>query len=373
MAARCRRSAVVVSIALVVLVGALLVSHRPAAAVLVAIRKDGDTVLPRAQDAKRPTAAVLPPILSQQPLTPPQQQPQQQQQAALEEEDRNPATNTHRAEAYINFNAATRRVQRPWHEFKRVWLHVGSHADPLISVDPDTVTIAVEPDAFVAASIPPHPQLHVLIAAVGNVSAVAPFHVYNKGLSSSLGTATPRMVDVFTNEGGGRAVPDASFLVPVLPLADLLRYVEHTVRLPVQLMLTDMQGMDFSAVTSAAAAVPALFSAIQNLITEASCGRLSPSYTGLHNHVDYDWIPFMRAHGGYYIKPHRAVGSSGHPQLMCTYIGESDLYWQAVTAPVGLADLRRVSRNGTVEPIVFGDGPLLNMATTIFPDAGPRP
>lgn len=294
-----------------------------------------------------------------------------QPQAQAPPPDLNPATDAGSAAAYANFNAAARSVPRPWHEFRRVWLHVGSHADPLISVDADTVTIAVEPDAYVAARIPPHPQLHVLVAAVGNVSSVATFHVYNKGLSSSLGTAAERMVEVFAAEGGGGA--GASFLVPVLPLADLLRFVATEVRLPVQLMLTDMQGMDFSSVTAAAAAVPALFGAVHNLVTEASCGALPGSYTGLQNHVDHDWIPFMRAHGGFYIKPHRAAGASGLPELMCTRIGETDLYWQNAGAPVGLAALRHVARDGAAEPVIIGDGPLLDMATTVFPSPPPRP
>lgn len=244
--------------------------------------------------------------------------------------------------AAVNFatHNAKRAQQRHWSSFKNLWLHVGSHADPIISADPDTLTIAVEPDPFTAARIPFHPRVQVLVSAFGNSSSVAEFHTYHEGLSSSLGTATPAMRDLFTYLDGEFA--DFALLVPVLPLATLLRFLAQKTH--IQLLLTDMQGMDFSAVSSAALELPEVFSSIDAMSFEADC-RGKSSYNGLANSIENEWIPFMSSTGNFVVLSH-GVSPSGMPSLDCSSIGETDMFWQNTRATVPFQSLRTLTGKG---------------------------
>lgn len=212
-----------------------------------------------------------------------------------------------------------------WRRFTKVWIHVGSHVDPVMSADEDTLTIAVEPDPSTAALIPRHPRLTVLVAAVGNASAVAEFHRYNLGLSSSLGVAQEHMLPFFDGSHKMDGV-----LVPVVPLEDVLAAVPAD--MDIQLLVSDMQGMDFHAVSSAPRAALAR---VGYLVAETNCaGAHKPSYDGLANDVQAQWWPYMQALGVFQLQPH-AFMPDNTPVVVCKTYGETDLVWRNRARPSG--------------------------------------
>lgn len=171
---------------------------------------------------------------------------------------------------------------------RRVWLNIGSHIDPPVSPNEDTMTIAVEPVLSIAAKIRPHPRVFVLPCAISDRVGVAPFYAYNDGLSSSLNLANEDAPDLMNWKT--KALPDdipAVSLVPVLTLRHLLDAIPRHIE--IELIKTDMQGHDLAAIKSAGlAARRAKF-----IHHEASCDNRT-SYAGAPaNDAELDWVAYM--------------------------------------------------------------------------------
>jgi hypothetical protein len=160
-------------------------------------------------------------------------------------------------------------------------INIGSNLDPIVPLNPCSVAIALEP--VVASQIPPHPGLFVVPAAVTGNSPVnlAPIHLYNKdGVSSSLNTPAK---EAFWNKNKLR---DGNILlVPTLSFSSLLQSFSSY---PIDFVLTDMQGLDFEAVSSAGN----LLLAVKRLKTEVNKDQVR-TYTGPRNDFCKDWLPYM--------------------------------------------------------------------------------
>lgn len=171
---------------------------------------------------------------------------------------------------------------------RRVWLNIGSHIDPPVSPNEDTMTIAVEPVLSIAANITKHPRLLVLPCAISDRVGIAPFYAYNDGLSSSLNLANEAAPDLmgWKSKALPSDIPSVA-LVPVVTLRHLLDAIPRHIE--IELIKTDMQGHDLAAIKSAGlAARRAKF-----IHHEASCDNRT-SYAGApQNDAELDWIAYM--------------------------------------------------------------------------------
>lgn len=168
-----------------------------------------------------------------------------------------------------------------------VIINIGSNVDPILPrpIDgPCTTAIAFEPIAY--TFIPPHPALRVVPAAVtgGNRGAIAAMHTYNKkGLSSSLSAAS------FSANWNRR---ETLRVVPTIPLKVVLESLQDY---SIDLIMTDMQGHDFLAVSS----VDLASFGVQRLITEVYMED-TVTYDGVRNDLCRDWLPEMTRQGYVY-------------------------------------------------------------------------
>lgn len=175
---------------------------------------------------------------------------------------------------------------------KEVVINIGSNHDPIMppaSAGPCARGIAFEP--IVGCIIPEHPQLDVVHAAVSSASGFTSMRVYNTlGQSSSLAEPASKQ---FWNEnrarGDGRLV-----LVPVVAMTSILDAVPQNTS--ISLLMTDMQGYDFEAVSSAGGLLKAR---VKHLITEVWLDDVY-SYNA-NNDLCRDWLPFM-TELGYQVK-----------------------------------------------------------------------
>jgi FkbM family methyltransferase len=160
-------------------------------------------------------------------------------------------------------------------------MNIGSNLTPIVPTpqdDPCTVAIAFEP--IVAAQIPPHPALHVVAAAVTPEAGWAAMHVYNRnGLSSSL--TKPSYEGKWNQNGGSLKV------VPTMSLRTILASLQPYT---IDFIKTDMQGHDFSAISSAGDLL--VQQGVKRLMTEVYWGNVV-TYQGIHNDFCKDWWPYM--------------------------------------------------------------------------------
>ena len=167
-----------------------------------------------------------------------------------------------------------------------VVMNFGSSIDPILPMDylgPCAKTIAFEPISH--CSIPNHPQVLVVPVAVSDEYRLSVMHVLNKaGVSSSL--FEPGQSD-FWNEGYSEKK-----IVPVIPLSAAILSVPLDVS--IELVLTDMQGGDFAAVSSAISAF--LLRKVKFVRTEVWFNNVA-TYQGVQNDFCQDWVPFMSSHG----------------------------------------------------------------------------
>mmetsp|Transcript_7738 Transcript_7738/g.28062 ORF Transcript_7738/g.28062 Transcript_7738/m.28062 type:complete len:329 (+) Transcript_7738:204-1190(+) len=168
-----------------------------------------------------------------------------------------------------------------------VVINVGSNLGPIMptrEMGPCARGVAVEP--VVACSIPPHPQLHVLPAAVSAVPGVTSMRIMNSnGVSSSLADPASEMSWNNNKERDGKTV-----LVPVVTLSSIVRAVPESVAISV--LMTDMQGFDFVAVREAA---DVLRERAPYIVSEV---WLDDVYTyRAENDLCRDWLPLMKGLG----------------------------------------------------------------------------
>lgn len=182
----------------------------------------------------------------------------------------------------------------------RIVFNIGSNNDPPKPFD-DTLIVAVEPLPDVATKIEPVPNRLVMTAAVSDHFGVALFHHFD--ISSSL-LQPQRATDHWTAFGRqGERV-----LVPVVPLSALLDGFKD---FECSVIKTDMQGMDFTAIKGAGAAI----SKCRYIFSETNCNGFS-HYKDAVNDFSRDWLPHMTRHG---FKPMSFCGD---------FYGETNVMWK---------------------------------------------
>lgn len=195
----------------------------------------------------------------------------------------------------VPFVAASLQLLRFPPSIRRVIVNLGANRNPPIPRDADTAVIAVEPVLQTAVTIPTHPRVFVVVAAISNASGFAPMYTYNGfGESSSLASA----------EGTGRywAEPELRetgyppvAIVPVLTLEQLLRAIPPHLSIP--LLKTDMQGYDFMAMS---ACPLTLLRRADQVFHEANCnGFRGENPNAPRNDMDGQWMAFMEERAGY--------------------------------------------------------------------------
>mmetsp|Transcript_2669 Transcript_2669/g.3065 ORF Transcript_2669/g.3065 Transcript_2669/m.3065 type:complete len:359 (+) Transcript_2669:543-1619(+) len=171
-------------------------------------------------------------------------------------------------------------------------LNVGSHRDPIVP-DPNNkcgLSIAVEP--IVHAQIESHPQLHVLPAAVSTTTGVSTMHVYSQaGVSSSLAKSIR-----FASDDNDKSKSNMR-LVPTITMNQLLSSIPP--HIPINFMMTDMQGYDYAAVKFGMKEI--VKRQIPVIVTEVSIAG-QYLYEGVDNDLCFHWIPMMTKHGYYLYK-----------------------------------------------------------------------
>ncbi len=159
-------------------------------------------------------------------------------------------------------------------------INIGSNLDPIVpnaKDDPCTVAFAFEP--IVADQIPAHPGLHVISAAVSDEGGWSPMNLYNKdGRSSSLNKAAYR---AFWNRKSTLKI------VPIISFRTMLESLKH---FELDLILTDMQGHDFAAVSSVGDLLKEV--GVKRMVTEVNKDNIA-SYAGSKNDFCRDWLPHM--------------------------------------------------------------------------------
>ena len=166
-----------------------------------------------------------------------------------------------------------------------VILNIGSNDDPIVprpTDDPCTVALAFEP--VVSHLIPSHPALHVIPAAVTGEGGWATMHMYNKhGVSSSL--SKPSKKANWNSDGGTLKV------VPTISFRTILESLQN---FKIDMIMTDMQGHDFAAVSSVGDLLKEV--GVKRLITEVYKDNIV-SYQGVNNDLCHDWLPHMTSNG----------------------------------------------------------------------------
>ena len=133
---------------------------------------------------------------------------------------------------------------------RRVWINIGSHKDPIVPPEDETVVIAVEPVPDTAILIPKHPNIFVVCAAIADTPGFAKFSIFNAGMSSSL--AEPAIPTVNWAKAAHRGMLPPFIIVPVLTLEQLLSAIPSS--LSIDFVKTDMQSYDLRAAKSASMA-----------------------------------------------------------------------------------------------------------------------
>lgn len=171
---------------------------------------------------------------------------------------------------------------------KEIFINVGSNLDPIMpayAMGPCAHSIAVEP--IVGCQIMEHRQLSVIHAAVSGIAGVVSMTKNNNnGVSSSLANVVKE--DFWNKDkerGDGKRI-----IVPVITLTSLLHAIPSTAT--VSVLMTDMQGFDFTAIRTAGSAVK---DKVSHMINEI---WFDDVYTyDVENDLCRDWLPFMTGLG----------------------------------------------------------------------------
>ncbi|CAJ1956972.1 unnamed protein product [Cylindrotheca closterium] len=172
----------------------------------------------------------------------------------------------------------------------KIILNIGSNLDPIV---PRTetgvacaVTIAFEP--IVHELIPSHPAVHVVPSAVADHDGLAVMHVYNTdGVSSSL---SKPVMSAKWNRGKRAKGPK---IVPLLSVKTIMQTLADR---QIHFIKTDMQGFDFTAISSVP---PELWKdkyQVPHFTTEVYLENVK-TYFGANNDLCTEWLPFMKNAG----------------------------------------------------------------------------
>ena len=175
---------------------------------------------------------------------------------------------------------------------KRIIVNVGSNVAPPVPKSDDIAVIAVEPMLPTAWAIPKHERVYVITAAIAGTAGFANFFSYNvNGESSSLtemaqedkGAPTAWWAADSQREKG---YPPVNF-VPVLTMRMLLDAIPAD--LEIILLKTDMQGYDFTAVSTAGDALRR----VKQLYSEVNCHGFAYNPSAPLNDFDAVWGNYM--------------------------------------------------------------------------------
>lgn len=175
---------------------------------------------------------------------------------------------------------------------RRIIVNVGSNVAPPMPKEDDIAVIAVEPMLPTAWAIPKHERVYVVTAAIAGTVGFANFFSYNfNGESSSL----TEMVEEDKAKSSGwwaadtlreKGYPPVNF-VPVLTMRMLLEAIPE--ELEVILLKTDMQGYDFTAVSTAGDALLR----VKQLYSEVNCHGFAYNPSAPGNDFDVVWANYM--------------------------------------------------------------------------------
>ena len=175
---------------------------------------------------------------------------------------------------------------------RRIIVNVGSNVAPPVPKEDDIAVIAVEPMLPTAWAIPKHERVYVITAAIAGTAGFANFFSYNfNGESSSLtemaqedkGKSTGWWAADSLREKG---YPPVNF-VPVLTMRMLLDAIPAD--LEIILLKTDMQGYDFTAVSTAGDALRR----VKQLYSEVNCHGFAYNPSAPLNDFDAVWGNYM--------------------------------------------------------------------------------
>lgn len=170
---------------------------------------------------------------------------------------------------------------------KSITLDIGTNSNPILplkSAGPCSKVLAFEP--IVPETIPKHPQLVVIPAAVSNENSLSTMNVYNVGgVSSSLGKVNK---DAAWNSNENRGEPK---VVPVLTMLDVLTAIPQDIT--IDMIDTDMQGFDFTAISSAMEEIKAR--GVKYLKTEVYMNNINYGYQGAKNDLCEEWMYVVKS------------------------------------------------------------------------------
>jgi len=184
-------------------------------------------------------------------------------------------TSSHTASSPINLNRKNGT---------HVIINIGSNLDPIVpnpEDDPCTLAIAFEP--IVGHLIPDHPALHVVPGAVSSTSGLSAMNIYNlDGRSSSLSKASYN------------ARWNRNSKIKLVQTISLKEVLDALGNYEIDTILTDMQGHDFTGISSAGVALAE--HNVKRLVTEVSNDNVA-SYLDSPNDFCLHWLPHMTSVG----------------------------------------------------------------------------
>lgn len=176
-------------------------------------------------------------------------------------------------------------------KIRRLYINVGPNITPLMPDENDDglAVLAVEANIQLFNSMPRHPRLFVVYAAIGAAPGFAQFQTYNwMGQSGSLSVTAKNG----TEEFAATNLPERSLLVPVLTMHLLLSAIPSHIR--ILFLKTDMQGHDYAALVSAGS----LLNRVGKIMCECYSAGTS-TYQSVHNECDRDIDPLLSRLGFY--------------------------------------------------------------------------
>lgn len=173
-----------------------------------------------------------------------------------------------------------------------VVVNIGTHKDPIAGQEGELVLlfepIVEKAAAEFAKRNDARTGAHSIVipAAISNMAAYVDMNIYNNGKSSSLAKAALKQHwNTNTKRGDGNIKR-----VPVLKASDIFEYIPKHVT--IRHMKTDMQGFDFTAISSVN---PKELARVQTLKTEVYLDV--NQYSNVQNDFCRQWLPFMKKNG----------------------------------------------------------------------------
>lgn len=225
-------------------------------------------------------------------------------------------------------------------------VNIGANQNPIMprTCDgPCAMSIAFEP--IVPELIKPHRQLRVIPAAVtgDDKGGIASMMIYNeRGMSSSLSQASQKPWGETQNANATEK------FVPTIAMRTVLQSIP--VSKAIDLLMTDMQGHDFVAVSSAS---DLLTARVKRLRTEVYYDDFV-SYDNVHNDFCRDWLPFMTKLGYTYEGPPKVKKSqqiqfnATNAETVCAHLNEKN--GQRRQYKVGIREMDALWRLSTLDP-----------------------